>query len=71
LDLPPVVTGTGVVAGSVVAATAASMGRREEIRQAHPTGYLLGLKRELGPIDAVAAVRTAFRRATRRRSTRR
>ncbi|MFE9693031.1 DUF6236 family protein [Micromonospora sp. NPDC005806] len=63
LDLPPVVTGSGAVAATVVSATATMLGGRNQLRQAHPTGYLLGLRRELGASHAVAAVRAAYRRA--------
>ncbi|MEU5721958.1 DUF6236 family protein [Micromonospora sp. NPDC047738] len=63
LDLPPVVTGSGAVAATVVSATATMMGGREQLREAHPTGYLLGLRRELGASHTVAAVRAAYRRA--------
>ncbi|MFU8851154.1 DUF6236 family protein [Micromonospora sp. SL1-18] len=63
LDLPPVVTGSGAVAATVVSATAAMLGSRNQLRQAHPTGYLLGLRRELGASQAVAAVRAPYRRA--------
>ncbi|MEV0429790.1 DUF6236 family protein [Micromonospora sp. NPDC050495] len=67
LELPPVMTGSGAVAVGVLGATAGMLGGRDQVRRNHPTGYLLGLRRELGAGDAVAAVRAAYRRATGQR----
>jgi len=65
--LPDVVTGAGVVAGCLVAATAGALDQRKQALAGHPAGYLLNLRQELGPSDTVAQIRSAIRRARTRR----
>ncbi|MFY1675108.1 DUF6236 family protein [Plantactinospora sp. WMMB334] len=62
--LPPVVTGTGVVAGCIVGAVGSALDQRRQVLAGHPAGYLLELRQELGPSDTVARIRSAIRRAT-------
>ncbi|MBB4957377.1 DUF6236 family protein [Micromonospora polyrhachis] len=61
--LPPVVTSAGVVAGCLVGTVGSALDQRRQVVASHPAGYLLDLRRELGPADAVAKIRSAIRRA--------
>lgn len=67
VHLPSVITNAGVVAGCLVGATHKALDQRRQILSSHPTGYLLNLRHELGPSDAVAQIRSAIRRAVPRR----
>ncbi|MER7930516.1 DUF6236 family protein [Streptomyces sp. NPDC096057] len=70
--VPSFFTGAGVVAGCLVTAARGALDRRRQVLAGSPTGYLLSLRRELGPSDAVAQIRSAVRRAVpQRRSGRR
>lgn len=64
---PSLVTGAGVVAGCLVGAANSALDQRKQVLAGHPTGYLLSLRNELGPSDAVAQIRSAVRRAAPRR----
>lgn len=63
LHLPSAVTSAGVAAGCVVGAVNGALDQRRRTLAGHPTGYLLGLQRELGPSETVARIRGALRRA--------
>jgi hypothetical protein len=63
VGLPPVVTSAGVVAGCLVGAVNTALDQRRQVLAGHPAGYLLELRHELGPADAVAKIRSAIRRA--------
>ncbi|GIG85619.1 DUF6236 family protein [Plantactinospora endophytica] len=71
LHLPPVVTSTGVVAGCLVGAVSSALDQRRQVVAGHPAGYLLDLRHELAPSDAVAQIRSAIRRAVPERRSRR
>jgi hypothetical protein len=62
VGLPPAVTMAGVAATCLVGASATALSKRAQMWQSHPTGYLLALKHELTPNEAVARTRRAFRR---------
>ncbi|MFG3339946.1 hypothetical protein [Glycomyces sp. NPDC048151] len=63
LHLPPAVTSAGVLAGCLVGAANSAIDRRRQALAGHPTGYLLDLRKELQPSDAVAKIRAGIRRA--------
>jgi hypothetical protein len=65
LHLPPVVGGAGVVAGCPVGARVGALDRRGQAVAGRPAGYLLNLRQELGPADAVALIRSVIRRGFR------
>ncbi|MFD2766970.1 DUF6236 family protein [Micromonospora eburnea] len=73
VHLPPVVTSAGVAALCLVGAVSGALDQRRQTTAGHPAGYLLDLRRELGPSDTVAQIRSAIRRAVPapRRPTRR
>ncbi|MFE2669563.1 DUF6236 family protein [Streptomyces mirabilis] len=64
---PTLVTSAGVVAGCLVGAANGALDQRRQVLASHPSGYLLNLRNELGPSDAVAQIRSAVRRAAPRR----
>jgi hypothetical protein len=70
VHLPSPVTSAGVVAGCLVGAVNSALDRRRQVLAGHPAGYLLNLRSELSPSDAVAQIRTGIRRAVPRRRRR-
>ncbi|MFD9353466.1 DUF6236 family protein [Streptomyces sp. NPDC060031] len=70
LHLPSSVTSAGVVAGCLVGAATSALDQRRQVLAGHPASYLLNLRHELGPSDAVAQIRSAIRRAAPQRRRR-
>jgi hypothetical protein len=68
-ELPPVIAGSGMVAGCLVGATCNALDQRRQVLAAEPTGYLLNLRNELEPSDTVSRIRSAVRRAVSRASS--
>ncbi|MEV0361686.1 DUF6236 family protein [Nocardia fusca] len=68
-ELPPVIAGSGMVAGCLVGATYNALDQRRQVLAAEPTGYLLNLRNELEPSDTVSRIRSAVRRAVSRASS--
>ncbi|MFI6313136.1 DUF6236 family protein [Nocardia fusca] len=68
-ELPPVIAGSGMVAGCLVGATYNALDQRRQVLAAEPTGYLLNLRNELKPSDTVSRIRSAVRRAVSRASS--
>lgn len=63
VHLSTVATSAGVAAGCLVGAMSSALDQRRQGLAGHPAGYLLNLRHELGPSDAVAQIRSAVRRA--------